>query len=180
MAVPGPAGDSTARLRGPFTQQQTVGLEAEEKKAAIPGLPAVTRPNGGQSRFSSSGIWNTPAPSQERFKATRICTENTSAVTLSADSAGSEGDGGSSGGLGKMPQMRCSQLLQQGAPPYALRVSAGCEACARFKPLSSMPVGTVAQGVQAIQSLQLGQSQRSSNLFKRGWNSRKQIVVLSA
>jgi len=143
--------------QGPFTQQQTISLEAEEKKAAIPSLLqyAQTVVNSVQQQryleyacAVTGTIQSFPDLYREYVGSDLSAIQLDQMVTAAALGAGENANA-------------VSQLLQQG--PYA-----------RFQldvkhvptqTIEQYASGTVAQ-VQAIQSLQLGQSQRSPNLSK--------------
>jgi hypothetical protein len=143
--------------QGPFTQQQTISLEPEEKKAAIPGLLqyAQTVVNSVQQQryleyacAVTGTIQSYPDLYREYVGSDLSAIQLDQKVTAAALGAGENANA-------------VSQLLQQG--PYAR-----FQLDVKHVPLQTIEQyasGTVAQ-VQAIQSLHLGQSQRLPNLSK--------------
>ena len=143
--------------QGPFTQQQTVDLEPDQKKAAIPGLLQYAQTVANtvqQQRYLeyacavTGTIQSYPDLYREYIGSDLAAIQLDQKVTAAALGAGEKANA-------------VAQLLQQG--PYA-----------RFQlDVKHVPVqtieqyasGTVAQ-VQAIQSLQGNQQQRGPNLSK--------------
>ncbi len=137
--------------QGPFTQQQIVGLSAEEKKAALPKLLqyAQTTVEGiQQQRYLeyacavTSKMQSYPDLYRNYVGSDLSAIQLDQQVTAAALGSGESGDS-------------VAALLRQG--PYA-RFQQEVQGTSR-EAVEQYARGTVAQ-VQAIQSLQMGQSQR--------------------